>query len=157
MWYWIALAVVWSSTAHYGLGVPFDLVQRARRLGGQSAQDLADMVRINCNRLLFIGSMSGLWIIGFVCFVLTALALLGFVYGVELAQAIFLIVFPLSIVGVLSISAARTIRHEGLEGEDMIARLIRHRFYVQLVGLVAIFITALWGMWQNMQIGALGG
>ena len=26
-----------------------------------------------------------------------------------------------------------------------------------IVGMLAIFVTALWGMWQNMNIGALGG
>jgi hypothetical protein len=36
LWYWIALAVMWSSASHYVLGVPFDLVQRARRRGGQA-------------------------------------------------------------------------------------------------------------------------
>ncbi len=31
LWYWIALAVTWSSTSHWVLGVPFDMVLRARR------------------------------------------------------------------------------------------------------------------------------
>ena len=98
MWYWIALAVLWSSTAHYGLGVPFDLVQRAKRKGGQFEIDLEDLVRINCKRVLFIGSISGLWIVGLTCFVLTALFGLGFIYRMEFAQAVFLMVFPLAIV-----------------------------------------------------------
>ncbi|MEC7258626.1 MAG: component of SufBCD complex, partial [Pseudomonadota bacterium] len=33
LWFWIALAVTWSTTSHWVLGVPFDMVNRARRNG----------------------------------------------------------------------------------------------------------------------------
>ena len=59
LWFWIALAVVWSSASHWVLGVPFDLVQRARRDQGQALTDLEDLTRINVNRVLYIGSGLG--------------------------------------------------------------------------------------------------
>ena len=157
MWYWIALAVLWSSTAHYGLGVPFDLVQRAKRKGGQYETDLEELVRINCNRVLLIGSISGLWIVGFTCFFLTALFGLGFFYRVEFAQAVFLMVFPLAIVWAMSLSLARLIVDQQISGEDLNRKLTRHRLYIQLVGIVAIFITAMWGMYQNLTLGGFLG
>ena len=43
---WIVLAVAWSSASHWVLGVPFDMVMRARRQGGQAAADLEDLARI---------------------------------------------------------------------------------------------------------------
>ena len=157
MWYWIALAVLWSSTAHYGLGVPFDLVQRAKRKGGQFEIDLEDLVRINCKRVLFIGSISGLWIVGLTCFVLTALFGLGFIYRMEFAQAVFLMVFPLAIVWAMSLSLARLIVDENLRGDVLNQKLTRHRLYIQLVGIVAIFVTAMWGMYQNLTLGGFLG
>ena len=51
LWYWIALAVVWSTTSHWVLGVPYDMILRARRKGGQAMTDLEDIVRVNVNRL----------------------------------------------------------------------------------------------------------
>ncbi len=51
LWYWIALAVLWSTASHFVLGVPFDLAQKAQKLGGERMQDLEDLVRINVNRL----------------------------------------------------------------------------------------------------------
>lgn len=54
LWFWIALAVMWSSASHWVLGVPFDMVGRAAKNGGQAESDLEDLVRINANRLLFI-------------------------------------------------------------------------------------------------------
>ena len=60
LWYWIALAVTWSSASHWVLGVPYDMVGRARKYGGQAAEDLNDMVRVNINRMLYIAGISGL-------------------------------------------------------------------------------------------------
>jgi len=157
LWFWIALAVLWSTASHWVLGVPYDMVARARRNGGQAAQDLEDLVRINTNRLLYIGTVSGLWLLGFGCFVLTGLALLGFVYGLEFAQAVFLLGFPMSLVGLLNLSTARLIQDQEATGPDLWRRLGRHRTIVQAIGMVSIFVTALWGMYQNLSVGPFGG
>ncbi len=157
LWFWIALAVMWSTASHWVLGVPYDMVLRARRNGGQTEQDLEDLVRINTNRLLFIARVSGLWILGLACFLLTGLLILGFLYSLEIAQALFLLGFPMSIVGLLSLSTANLIHQESASGEHLRKRLTRHRLYVQMTGVVSIFVTALWGMYQNLSIGPLGG
>lgn len=157
LWFWIALAVLWSTASHWVLGVPYDMVQRAGRHGGQAEQDLEDLVRINTNRLLFISTVSGLWMLGLGCFILTALLLSGFVYGLEIAQALFLLGFPMSLIWVLSLLTARRIHDEEAAGVLLRKRLSRHRLYVQMTGVVSIFVTALWGMYQNLSIGALGG
>ena len=44
-----------------------------------------------------------------------------------------------------------------LSGEALHARLARHRLYVQIIGMVSIFVTAIWGMNQNLNLGPLGG
>jgi len=150
LWYWIALAVTWSTASHWILGVPFDIVTRARRHGGQSQEDLEDMVRINVNRLLFITGVAGLLLLGLVCFLLTMLAVLGFVYDLEFAQALFMLAFPMSLVGLLSLSTARLIRQDDEGGAKLHSRMNRHRIIVQGIGIVAIFVTALWGMFQNL-------
>ena len=157
LWYWIGLAVVWSSSSHWVLGVPYDMIQRAKRQGGQAQTDLQDMVRVNVNRLIYIRDVSGVWIVGFGCFLLTMLLLLGFLFQNEFAQAVFLLAFPMSIVGLLSVRSARIIHRSALVGEDLHKRMLRHRFQTQLLGVVAIFVTAMWGMYQNFNFGALGG
>ncbi|WP_386178737.1 component of SufBCD complex [Sulfitobacter sp. MF3-043] len=157
LWFWIVLAVVWSTASHWVIGVPYDMVLRARRQGDQAQVDLEDMVRIMVNRMMYIGQLSGLWLLGFGCFGLTMLGLLAFYYKMEFAQAVFLLAFPLSIVGILSMSTARLIQLEDAKGERLHKRLLRHRLYTQIIGMVAIFVTALWGMYQNMAIGPLGG
>lgn len=156
LWYWIALAAIWSTVSHWVIGVPFDMVSRARRQGGQAAEDLQDLVRIYCTRILYIMRKSGIWLLGFASAFLTMLAILGFWYRIEFAQAVFLLMFPMAFVGAITIKTAHDITTKGLTGEKMRQRLLRHRIYVQALGIVAIFLTAFWGMLVNMSIGPLG-
>lgn len=156
LWYWIALAAIWSTASHYVIGVPFDMIARAARHGGAAQSDLEQLVQINVNRMLYIARVSGLWLIAFVSMLLSGLALLGFWYRVEFAQAVFLIGFPMTLVGLLSFSTARRIEAEAPEGEALRRRLIRHRRATQVIGMLAIFVTAMWGMYQNMAVGPLG-
>lgn len=133
------------------------MVLRARRQGGQAAADLEVLVRINCNRFLFIGQTSGIWMAGLGGAMISGLAVLGFWYNVEFAQALFLFVFPLSIIAMLSLSTARLISRENAEGALLQKRLGRHRLYTQMIGMMSVFVTAMWGMFQNLSVGPLGG
>ena len=157
LWYWIALAVFWSTTSHWVLGVPYDMVLRARRHGGQAEIDLRDIVRINTNRILYIVRVSGFWLLAFSCFILTMLGVLGFYYWIEFAQALFLLALPMSIVGVLTLLTARKIVDEQPSGKALRKRLLRHRIVTQGIGMISIFVTALFGMYQNMSIAILNG
>lgn len=155
LWYWIALAVLWSTTSHWVLGVPFDLVTRARRHGGEAEEDVHSLVAINVRRMLYIAQVSGIWLIAIGAFVLTVLMVLGFFYRVEIAQAVFLLLLPMTVVAMLSLSTAQQISVQQMEGEDLYRKLTRHRMKVQATGMVSIFVTSLWGMWQNMQVFAV--
>ncbi len=156
LWFWIVLAVMWSSASHWVMGVPYDLVVRARRIGGQVELDLLDIVRINSNRLLYLVEVSGAVLLALACFVFTGLATLGFYYGVEFAQALFLLMFPMTIVTVLNIVHARRLRQHELTLERVAKALSRCRLYTQIIGMISILVTSLWGMYQNLSIGVLG-
>jgi len=155
LWFWIALAVLWSTTSHWVLGVPYDLVTRARRQGGQAMADLEALTAINVRRFLYILRVSGLWVVGFAFFMLTTLLALGFFYGIEFAQALFLLALPMAIVGALTLRAAVRIERDQPEGQDLCRRLAFHRIAVQLIGMLAIFVTAMWGMWQNLHFATI--
>jgi hypothetical protein len=137
------------------MGVPWDMVLRARRVGGEAEQDFEAIVRVNVNRMLNIADLAGPFLLAFAVFVLTSLAIMGFWYGVEFCQAVFLLAFPLSLVGSLSLRAARRIRASGDRGEALRTRLSRHRMAIQGIGILAIFVTAFWGMLQNFNVSIL--
>lgn len=156
LWYWIALAVMWSTTSHWVMGVPWDMVQRAARHGGEAQADLEAIAHAYSNRLLYVSAVSGLWLLALVTGGLTSLAMLGFYYRLEFAQAVFLLAAPMSLVGAFSLNTARIIRDGALIGEALRRRLGRHRMQTQFLGMIAIFVTAMWGMYQNMATGSIG-
>jgi hypothetical protein len=155
LWYWIMLAVVWSSTSHWVLGVPHDMLLRARRHGAQAAADYETMVYINVRRLLHLGRTSGPWLVAFACFVLVMLGMLGFYYDIEIAQAIFCFALPMMIVGAISLRTASKIEASGAQGATLYKMIWKHRFITQGIGVISIFCTGMYGMWQNLSVGIL--
>jgi hypothetical protein len=155
LWYWIALATLWSSVSHWVLGVPHDMIQRARREGGQAQADVEDLVRININRLLHVVDSGPLLLVALAAFWLTALLVLGFWYNVEFAQAVVLLFAPMLLVVWYSVRSSRRIVAESATGEALFRRLSIHRRVVQVIGMLSITVTAFYGTWQNISISIL--
>ncbi|MDQ2065430.1 component of SufBCD complex [Xinfangfangia sp. CPCC 101601] len=155
LWYWIALAVLWSSSSHWVLGVPFDMIQRARRLGGQTEMDLEALVAINTRRFLGISRTAAVPIFVVLSFMLSCLLLLAIWYRMEFAQAVLFLLVPMIFIGWLSLRSALKIEGGETSGPALYRRLLIHRRLVQVVGLVSIFITSMFGMYQNMNLSIL--
>ena len=156
LWFWIALAVAWSTASYWVVGVPFDMVRRAARGDTAALADASVLAGIHARRLTYIADVTGLLMTGFTFFAITTLGVLGFGYGAEFAQAVVLIFAPMSLVGWLNLRTARAI----LALPDAVSLpplMIRHRRVVQTVGIVAIFVTSMWGMWTNLNANVLGG
>jgi len=156
LWYWIALAVTWSTASHWIIGVPFDMVLRARRHGEAAMTDLEAVVRVNVTRMLYIADEAGVFLMGIGTCALTMLALLGFFYHVEFCQALLLIALPMAVVWLLTFRLSRRLRAEALGGEELCRAMNRHRIVVQAIGVLSITVTAMWGMLQNFNISPLG-
>ena len=151
LWFWIALAVLWSSVSHWVIGVPFDMIVRARReKTGPAMDDLNALVHINARRMLYISETAGVLIILFGSTLFTALVIMAAFYSVEIAQAVLLLGGPLTILYFMTLRTSAKIENGGEYGEEMIRRLMRHRFATQLLGVVSIFFTAMFGMYQNL-------
>ena len=147
IWYWLAVMVTWAVVSHWVIGVPFDMVVRARRQGGQAAQDLDILVAINLRRLLTLSGTPAVILVGIGAFVVTAAAMLGFVYGLELAQGLFCLVFPLVFVAVLTWRSCQRLALDQQTGPALIRALVRLRFWIQLIAITALFCTALLGIY----------
>ncbi len=158
LWFWIMLAVVWSGTTHFILGVPFDMVQRARRQGGAAQQDLEALVAIQARRRVQILAASGVWLVALWATLISTVAVLGFWYGHELAQALTLLMAPLTLASGLGIRLAQALAAPDCpSGEALTKRLSWHRVVIQAIGLLAILVTTMWGTWHNLSARALGG
>jgi len=157
VWFWMVLALAWSVAAQSPLGVPFDMVMRARRHGGAHMADLEAMVEIQLRRRAAILGSTGVVMTGVAAAVLTALVVLGFGYRMEFAQALSLLLIPLTLVGLLRLRLMNRLLLRAPRGDALCRALSWHRTGVQALGMVAILITALYGMWYNLAMRALGG
>ena len=52
----------------------------------------------------------------------------------------------------MTLSTARRIEEEKPEQEQLFKRLMRHRFWTHVIGMISIFVTALFGMYQNLLV-----
>lgn len=158
LWFWIVVAVFWSTRSHAPVGVPYDLIQRVGRDDNDITwDDLHDVTRVAVKRRLMIGKRAGVVMGALGGFLIASLFVTGFLYRVEFAQAVFFLAFPSAIVGLLTQQAAQAIQTRGLQGPDLVRRLRLHRLATQVVGLLAIFVTAFWGIFHAMATGVLGG
>jgi hypothetical protein len=156
LWYWIMLAVMWSSASHWVIGVPFDLISRARRQGGALQTDLELVVRVQAGRLTNIADTAGTMLVAGLFFMLTVLGTLAIYYKIEFAQAVLLLMVPMTILSLMSLRTARLIEDSDGSGAALHRRLMRHRIMTQLLGMMSIFVTSMFGMYQNLHIGVLG-
>ena len=157
LWYWIVVAVFWSQVTHSTFGVPYDMVLRARRRGGQDLEDLEAMVGVQIRRRAAILASGGTAIALVWATLLSMVGVLGFVYRIELAQALTLLMVPATVVAGLRLRLLHRLAAAAPDPEGVLKALTWHRVGVQVVGLIAILITTLWGMWFNLNVRALGG
>lgn len=156
LWFWIGLAIMWSSASHWVLGIPWDLIARGKRKGGATQDDVETLARVHVNRMLYIGEVSGIWMAGIYSAALAGFWVLGFHYGIHFFQAVFLLAFPMALVGLMSVRTAKKIDAAQASGIDLYRYLRNHRIWVQILGAISIFVTALWGMYQNLNASVLG-
>lgn len=164
IWFWLVLAAVWTLAGRNVLGVPHDVVRRARqgkgRDGGASSDApevlaLLDWLSLTLPRWR-INPAEAVSLIVVVSFGLSSLLLLGFGYGLEMAQALFLLAGPLAGVTLLNLFLARRLRvilAKAQSGQiaaesaaHQAARLMRrHRLVVMAVSIAAVVLCAFWG------------
>lgn len=168
LWYWVLLSVAWTWVGRGALGVPPDLVAQVRRqAAGKGAADgpspesvlLLDWLSLAAPRWRVV-PRDGMALLAVACFVLSGLAMLGFGYGVETAQALFLLVGPLAALGALRIRLAAQMRailgraERGTLGIDEAAALAahgmtRHQRQAMALSVAAVAAAAVWGtLWM---------
>lgn len=154
LWYWIVLAIMWSSMNHWTIGVPFHLVTRTRRGDAQAEADMMVLARMNAERYVLHSETAGTVAVALSSFILTGLAITGWVHGVELCQAIFLLLCPTLIV--LGIGVWTSHRLIADDYQNVVQILRHHRMMVQMLGAFFIFVTAFWGMYRYVNVGPFG-
>lgn len=144
LWFWLFLGVLWSHVMHAPMGVPVDLVRRAQTGDTQAAADLRALSGVRIAEAERMAALAP-WRAGGWAFALALLAGLAVPHGSELAQAGLALVAPLAAVRWFEARAARRMA----DVPDMTALIRAHtvlRRKVQAVGILAVFVTSIFGM-----------
>jgi hypothetical protein len=150
LWYWLAVCVSWMMASYWVVGVPLDMIHRARRHGGQAMHDLETLVAVNARRLQMFTQSDRLASVGFAAFILTSIAVSAFVYELEVAKGMFFLVVPISVALGVNIYATLRLQDDPPEGAGLIKYLIRVRLCIQVIAMLAIFISVIYGMFFNL-------
>ena len=163
IWFWVMLVFAWTAAGRRIAGVPVDVVNAVARPdptvpGDPAAVTLLDWLSLTLPRWQMSGG-SGAVIAGLAAFILTALAVLGFVYELEMAQALVLLILPFALVFVMEIRLAHRLQAVLAEAERgapidqaaaQAARMMRrHRLGFALMSVLAVALSAFHGaLWM---------
>ena len=148
IWFWGTVVVAWSLTSHFILGVPYDLVIRAGREGGQAEAHCDALAHAQVYRITGAFEQAGLAITCVAFFSLAAIGTFAFWVDVEAARALFFLLAPLTLVYGWSVPLAFRIRRENLRGVALRDALGWRRLGHQVCGMLAIILVSIAAVWE---------
>lgn len=140
IWYWALTILVWTLVTHRTLGVPYDMLLRARRLPEICTQ-VDVLAHITAARVSGLHGAAGVPLAAIAGFSLAAMFVFGFLMDLELAKALFLLLAPLSMVGYSTLRLALNIESRDHRGIRLVRILARRRFWHQVVAVVSILLA----------------
>lgn len=159
IWFWVILTLAWTMAGRRSLGVPSDVIAAAGRATPGPEDDPAALMLLDWLSLTLprwhLGPREGVVLLGVGAFLLSTLAVLGFGYGLEMAQALVLLILPFALLFALDLRLARRlivilgraevgqpVNEAGAEA----ARLLRHHRRVGLaLSVLSVTVTAFYG------------
>ncbi|MEM1315092.1 MAG: hypothetical protein AAGI51_11085 [Pseudomonadota bacterium] len=152
VWYWALLAVFWATATHFTHGVPFDVMRRAQRFGGEDLELFDRLARRLLDRIEEGVRRAAAWGIAGGAFVLAGLATAAVIGWAEWAQGLLAIAGPAAWMIFMSIREALSLREDLIaaasapEGPPSSERLLqvyfRRRWANQFIGTVSLALAA---------------
>lgn len=137
LWYWVLHLTVWTVVCSRTLGVPNNMLLRARHDPDAAARvDL--LAGIAAERVAGVADLGGPAIAAATGFALAGLAGLGFWSGIEVAQALFFLVAPLAAVGYSLVRLALWVRQSRVVGPRLVLALSWRRVCHQTIAILAV-------------------
>lgn len=143
-WYWIFVATFWAIVTHFSHGVPYDVVRRAERFGGEDAEICDRLARRSLQRIetgverYAVPGAAG------TAFLIAALSTAALGAGWEPAWGLLGLVVPAAVAAAASLSeAVRIARADPPPGpERLLALLLRRRAANQFFGIMGVAFAA---------------
>ncbi len=155
LWYWIAVAAFWAWATRQVMGVPHDVVARARR-GADQMQQLEIWAQMQARRLAYFWQRGQIFIVAIAGSTLGLTTVLAFGYGMELAQALWFVLAPMVVISAMSVRLAIRVLGEDGHGNALLRVMFRFRIYTQVLSFVFIFANVIFAFFQMLTQGLLG-
>ncbi|MEO0680204.1 MAG: hypothetical protein AAF192_07295 [Pseudomonadota bacterium] len=142
-WYWVFTAAFWAASTYFSHGVPFDLMRRASKLGGEDAElcdRLARRMLAQIEERMAAGGHAAAALAGFA---LAALATAAFAGGAEWALGLLLLLGPFAVTAAFSLIEARRIHAslDRIEPERLLTLLWHRRWANQFAAAMAVAVA----------------
>jgi hypothetical protein len=141
LWYWVLHVVIWTLACYRTLGVPHDMLLRARRMP-DVAERVDLLAHLACERVGGIYDALGVPLAALAGFLLAGVFALGFLTGIEAAQAAFAIMLPLTVIVYSKLRLALAVRRQRIAGPALVLALARRRVWHQFFAVVAMLGAA---------------
>lgn len=163
LWFWICFALIWLRGSGTVLGVPYALCRAPETFADElpllaRAGATATLARWRGTGILARGGATGMVRTACGFALASGLILSGFLEGVEIAQALSLLIVPRLLTAALDLRFARHIeqwfapaQENGTDtaqpdAKEIAAALRGHRLTIQSVGMITLGVTLFWGM-----------
>lgn len=140
--------IEWSVLTYFIHGVPVNTIMRSRK-HPEALADMHGMFELYRRRWMRSIPSDASVPLGFAAFIFAGMAVLGFRFNVELAQAVFGLLFPIVIVVWMNSRRLKTSFHYDLSEHNLRRFLLGTRRRIQSFGLFWVFILSIWGTYQN--------
>ncbi|TJZ91595.1 hypothetical protein FA743_10890 [Paracoccus gahaiensis] len=168
IWYWLALIGMWSAAGRTVLGVPSEVLARARSAqDGGAGQGPAVITLLDWLSLVLprwrLRPQEGAVFLGVTSFLMTSLIVLGFGFWLEMAQALVLLLGPFWVLFWMRVRLARRLLPLIAAAQDGTTPLAEaalsvaksmtwHRRWVTVLSMISVALAALWGaLWSVLQ------
>jgi hypothetical protein len=141
LWYWVLHVVIWTLACYRTLGVPHDMLIRARR-HPDAAEKVDVLARLSSERIGGIHDRLGVPLAALAGFLLAGVFALGFLSDIETAQAAFAIMLPLAVISYSKLKLALWVRRKGIAGPELVLALARRRIWHQFFAVMAMLAAA---------------
>ena len=141
LWYWVLHVVVWTLACYRTLGVPHDMLFRARRQP-EVALRVDELAHLACARVGGIYDALGVPLAAVAGFLLAGVFALGFPSGIETAQAAFAIMLPFMVITYSKLRLALAVRRKRMAGPELVLALARRRIWHQFIAVAAMLGSA---------------
>lgn len=144
LWYWLFVILFWAQATARVLGVPVALIDRAAAGDGAAMAEGAPILARECARRRSGAGRARPWQAAVVGFGLALLAVLGFGYGLEIAQAGVLILGPAALGTLREAVLVRDLAALDADAEPW-PLLRAHRRAMRALAILSVAVAAFWG------------